>query len=336
MATKPKFLNTSNLGLSVAVWLAHDGYDHNEDPNVISATGLLKPIKQIVLGARVDPANLPMEDLLHRYKSRIGTAIHNDIEAVWTNVEHRNAALKSLGYPDKIIDRIKVNPTQEEVDAGCIPVYTELRTEKSIAGFTVSGEFDFVIESSVEDFKSTGVYTYIKGVKIEDYKLQGSIYRWLNPDLITGDSITIQYIFTDWKANEVSRNPKYPKEPMISYTIPLLSLRETEKYIVDKLTAIKTLWNADESTMPECTDDELGRSESVFKYYKNPNKTEGRSTKNFDSFIEAQSQLATDGFVGVIIEKKGQIFTCKYCPAFSVCQQKNQYLLDESLTISGV
>ena len=39
--------NNTNLPLSIAVWLACDDYDYNNDPYTISATTLLKPLKQI-------------------------------------------------------------------------------------------------------------------------------------------------------------------------------------------------------------------------------------------------------------------------------------------------
>ena len=46
-----KYINTEDTPLSVAVFLATDHYDY--DPNTISATRLLKPIRQTILSGRV-------------------------------------------------------------------------------------------------------------------------------------------------------------------------------------------------------------------------------------------------------------------------------------------
>ena len=48
-----KYNNINQVPVSMAVWLAHDEYDHNDDPNHISVTGLIKPTKQLILAGRV-------------------------------------------------------------------------------------------------------------------------------------------------------------------------------------------------------------------------------------------------------------------------------------------
>jgi len=44
-----RYANVSDVPLALAVFLATDSYDYNPDPNTVSATTLLKPIRQIVL-----------------------------------------------------------------------------------------------------------------------------------------------------------------------------------------------------------------------------------------------------------------------------------------------
>jgi hypothetical protein len=70
-----------------------------------------------------------------------------------------------------------------------------------------------------------------------------------------------------------------------------------------------------------CTDEDLWRTEPVYKYYANPNKT-ARSTKNFDSKQDAYVFMAQAG-KGIVLEKPGQVTACKYCSAFSLCSQKD-------------
>ena len=81
--------------------------------------------------------------------------------------------MTSLGYPQKIIDRVLINPSNDDLYEGCIPVYLEQRSTREIAGRIISGKYDFVGEGRLEDFKTTGVFTYMNNTKDKDYILQG-------------------------------------------------------------------------------------------------------------------------------------------------------------------
>lgn len=325
------YLNPSNVPLSVAVYLATDNYDY--DPNTISATGLIRPLRQIVLARRV-PNEENVTDISQMLKSRMGSSIHDGIEQAW--LKNAERAMATLGYPAQLIRRIKVNPEEGSLQEGDIPVWLEKRTQRAIAGHTLSGKFDFVAEGMVEDFKSTGTFTWTNlragSQKEEDYKLQGSIYRWLNPEIITADHIAINFLFTDWSPAFVKPDSNYPKSPVERKLIPLMSLQETEAYIRRKLEQIDRYMDAEESEVPRCTDHELWRSEPVFKYYKNPDKR-GRATKNFDNHNDAYQKLIDDGGVGIVIEKPGTVRACKYCPAFAACSQKDELIASGELQL---
>lgn len=325
-----KYTNNTNLSLSVAVFLATDLYDHNSNPNTISVTTLIKSIKQIVLGSRVPPDDYP-PDVASLIKSQVGTAVHTAVEHAWLNNYER--AMTSLGYSEDVIKRVRINPClsqlaeYEKQSIEVLPIYLEQRAEKQVGDFTVSGKFDLVIDGVVEDIKNTSVYTYIYKTKDKDYQLQGSIYKWLNPDIITADYMLIQYFFSDWSKSGKLQNPKnYPPAEQIAYKIPLLSYQETEAYVTKKVNDIRHYWDKPESEIPQCTDEELWRSATVWKYYKNPKST-GRSTKNFDTMPEAYARLAADGNVGKVVEYTGQAKACLYCPAFPICKQKDAYFI---------
>lgn len=314
--------NVSAVPLSLAVFLATDTYDHDDDPNTISATSLLKPIRQIVLSARV-PQEDAVVDLIQMVASRMGTAIHDAIERSWT--ENHNTALEALGYPKRVIEKIRINPSKEELTDDCIPIYLEQRAYKKVGRFLVSGKFDFVGEGRVEDFKTTSTFTAINNTNDEKYIQQGSIYRWLNPDIITKDEMAIQFIFTDWSKAKAMQDPNYPQNRIQQRVFMLKSVNETQVFVERKLAQIEQYWDADENELPRCTDEELWRSEPVFKYYKNPDKT-ARSTKNFDNRQDAMLRYIEDGSVGLVKEVPGQVTACKYCPAFSICSQKDELI----------
>lgn len=321
------YSNTNAVPLSLAVFLASDSYDHDEA--TISATTLIKPIRQIVLSNRVDNSASSV-DLVQMVSSRMGTAIHDGIERAW--MTNHETALTLLGYPKKVIERIRINPKPHELDEDTIPIYLEQRSHKQVGKHKVSGKFDFVGDGRVEDFKSTSTYTAINNTNDDKYILQGSIYRWLNPEIITRDDMAIQFIFTDWSAARARAEPTYPQQRIQQRVLQLLSIEATDHYVKSKLDQIDRYMGVDESSIPLCSDEDLWRSDPVFKYYKNPEKT-ARSTKNFDTMQEARLRQIEDGGKGIVIERPGEVMACKYCSAFSVCSQKDRLISEGSLVL---
>lgn len=325
--SQARFANVSEVPLALAVFLASDYYDYNDDPNTISTTTLLKPLRQIVLPSRI-PQGEGLVNLADMMSNRMGSAIHDGIEKAWTS--NYKGAMQALGYPNRVIDRIRINPVDEELTDEILPVYLEQRLSRQIGRWTVTGKFDFVGEGRVQDFKSTSTFTYKKQVNAEKYIQQGSIYRWLDPKKITQDEMDIHYIFTDWKPSMVKSDLSYPPRRFHRQTFPLMSLAETQRFVSHKLALIEKHWQDDEENLPPCSDDELWRSDPQFKYYANPQKT-ARSTKNFDTRAEAMVRFVQDGSKGLVKEVPGQVIACKYCPAFAVCSQKDQLIASGDL-----
>lgn len=322
-----KYANTSSVPLSLAVFLASDFYDHEE--NTISATSLIKPLRQIVLSARVPEDMTPLE-LVNLVPSRMGSAIHDAIERSWK--DNYQAALDSLGFPKRVIEKIRINPKPEELTDGLIPIYLEQRAHKQVGKFLISGKYDFIGDGRVEDFKSTSTFTAMNNTNDEKYIWQGSIYRWLNPQIITKDEMAIQFIFTDWSKAKAMQDPKYPQQRIQQRILPLKSIQETDAFIKRKLGQIEQYWDVPEDQIPLCTDADLWRSEPVFKYYKNP-ASRKRSTKNFDNRHDAQLRFIEDGSVGIVVEQPGQVTACKYCAAFALCSQKDALIASGDLVL---
>lgn len=325
-----QYTNQLQIPLALAVFLASDDYDY--ETGVISATSLIKPVRQLILPKRMKPEEIVI-DISSLVSSRMGSSIHSGIEKAWNDPV---PALKALGYPKKVWENILINPTKEVLarTPNAIPVYMEQRAYKEILGFKVSGKYDFVAEGKVQDFKSTSVYTYMNQTNVEKYILQGSIYRWLNPEIITEDTMMIHYIFTDWSKASALQNKDYPQSRVLTQRLKLLSVQETEQYILNKLTEYKHHLNSPENEIPHCSEEDLWRKESVWKYYKDPSKMTGRSTKNFDNRHDAYIRLAEDGNVGIVVEVRGQVNACKYCAAFNICTQKDEYLKSGDLVLN--
>lgn len=326
--------NMHNVGVALAAWLAYDGYDYNDDPYTISATTLMRPTKQTILAARVPPQD-SSEDIVGRVSSAMGTAIHDSIESVWITPEKLEKALTALGWPEKLRKRVLVNPTPEQLKEADkpIPIYVELRGHRKIGKWTISGKMDITVDSEVQDFKSTTAFSYMKGNRVDDYRKQGSIYRWIHRDIITKDTITIHYIIRDYSAAQGYQD-NYPPAAAFSKTYELASMAETERFIQSKVNELEQLWDAPEEAMERCSEDDLWMSPPTYKYYKDPAK-KARSTKNFDNMADAQTYKASKGKgAGVIDVVYGEARACRYCPAFAVCKQKDEYINSGQLKIS--
>ena len=337
-----RITNNSGLSLSLAVWLAHDEYssgqEEHADKNLISATALLKPTRQIVLAPRV-PVEERLSDVQDMIPSRLGHAIHDSIERAWT--QGYASSLSRLGYPDSLIKKIRINPTPDELshaqslNQSIVPVYLEQRAYREITvkgiPIIISGKFDQIIDGELNDTKTTSAYAWINRTKISDYQIQGSIYRWLNPDLITSDVMYIQHVFTDWQRSKTLSDKNYPPSRVMEERLNLMSLSETEAWIRKKLTEILHNQELPEDQIIRCTDKELWKTDPVYKYYSDPKKAQerGKSTKNFPNYPAAAMHLSKQQ-KGVIVTVPGKVKACGYCPAAPICSQKNEYDLGDN------
>lgn len=321
-----KLTNKHNLPLSVAAWLVHDNYEYASDPNYISVTTLLKPIKQIILGRRIEFSTVE-QDIMDLFAVRLGQSLHDSIEHVWQNYARED--LEKLGINQATLDRMSINGDNPMDNV--INITMENRIKKTVGKWTVSGKYDFNSNGQLEDFKSVPAFSYLKQSNREQYIQQGSIYRWLDPSIVTEETIQINYLIKDWKKFEAKRDREYPSTPIKISHYPLWSVEQTDAWVKNRLAAIEKYMDLPEEQIPECNEEELWRKPPTYKYFKNPDAA--RSTANYSNYGEAlQKQLENNG-VGIIKTVGGEVKRCHYCNAFTACQQKNNYLADGSLKL---
>jgi hypothetical protein len=326
-----KITNNSGISLPMAIWLAHDEYDHDPRENVISVTSLMRSTKELCLTKRV-PEGTCLPDIADRLASRLGTSIHNSIEhSIVNNVAE---SLLALGYPKRAVERVRVNPTEPDED--CIDIYLEKRSEKTVGNFIVSGQFDIVFDGMVQDIKSTGTYTYENHTNDNAYILQLSLYRWLNPQIITNDHGAIQFLFKDWSKNKaMGKSGTYPKLPVLEYKIPLRPIGQMEQYVNQKLMDIEVCMDRPEHEMPACTAEERWATKpTIYKYYAKSDSV--KASKVFKGGTSAQNKIEAERHYftkgkGQIREFKDESTKCNYCSAASICIQRQGYVFDGSL-----
>ena len=328
-----EYTNKHKISLPLAVFLMHDSYGHDSRSNVISATKLIRPLKEYIL-LKQNPEKSKTVDVADLIALRMGTAIHSACESAWTDRNNVVNALEVFGAADSVIDKLRLNP--ETLLPGETPVYIEQRTEKEINDYIITGQYDLVLDGEVHDYKSSICWSFINGSGIEDYIKQGSIYRWLNPEKITSDFISIHYIFTDWSKLGTMKHKKqphhkeeYPSLKVMSRRYPLWTIEETEQWIANRINIIKSLLDTPQQDLPECTNEELWIKDhdTVYKYYKNPEKTQ-RSSGNFSTMEQAVQKQANDGGVGIIKQVQGLARRCSYCQVEEICSQAQILLLE--------
>lgn len=324
------YSNHHQLPLSIALWLITDDYKGgSDDPKTISVTALLRSPRQIILSQRVAAlnkaaANEPkapspvLMDVMDKYASRDGQAFHKAIEDAWLDEDRAKANLQLLGIPASIANRLKVNPQTLEKDT--VPVYLEQRTQKEIGGWIITGAFDFVMDGQIQDFKRTSTFSYTAKRNDEKYTLQGSMYRWLNPQIVTKDSMAIVFLFKDWTMFKVNQEG-YPSKPIDVRLFPLKSIHQTEQFILEKIRLIEHFADTPEPELPYCTDDDLWKDEPKYKYYKS-GVVGTRSTRTYDTMAEARKKFYEDGSVGLIVPTKMKAKACIYCAAAPICSQR--------------
>lgn len=318
-----EYINGQDLPISIAVWLALDEYKANHE--ILSATQLIKPIRKLILSYRLEKGHVanvvsvPIE-IMGMLKSRKGTAVHSAIEAAWTDPVKRAKGLKALGYTDASIELFVVNaPDEYSFKKGEIPVYTERFCEREhSSGYWVGGTADMVVKGRLSDYKNTSTYSFNDPVKAEVYKLQGSIYRWAMPDIVTEDEMDIVEMYDDWtKARAFGSG--YPSHPIMVRRIPLMPIRGTEKYIGRKINDLIEFLEVPEAELPFCSDEDLWRKADVYKYFTK--ETNKKSSGNFSTYEEAAQAHRAGGGIGVIKTVKGKAVACRFCEARPICGQ---------------
>jgi len=331
-----KLTNEHSIDLPMAVWLLQDGYRSGADVapegELISVTSLMKPVRQQILQRKVDQSAEAM-DLSALIASRMGHALHDSIERSWIQGDY-GACMRRMGYPQDVIDSIRVNPDTATVKKGEIPIYIEQRGFKEFEGVILTGQLDFSINGSYRDTKSTSTFSYTSGNKDEDYIIQGSLYRWIMPNLITKDVMRIEFIFTDWASYRAKSSKDYPQCRISHKDFPLMSLKDTEAWAKNRIDEIKANAKLPQSEMVRCSDKELWRDKDTYKYYAKPEtaKAGGRCTKRFDNVKEAFAHKDAK-MKGVVVTDPGQVKACLYCPAFSICEQRKEYFSDNGESI---
>lgn len=282
----------NGLPLPIAIWLQNDSYDYANNPLAFSATELLKPTKQVILSRRAKESGETNCELEDYFFSVRGSAIHESIET---------AVMNALNQPNDLGEYLSK-----------LDIRMEQRSQKEFKGVIITGKYDMVINGHLFDFKNTSVFSYKTEARREEFRQQMSIYKWLNPDVITGNTFTICYILQDWK----NANREEVPTPVPHKEYEFLSEAETEEFLSARIDALVNNYSLDEEAIARCPDSELWLTPIIYKYYASLTST--RSSKNFTDLAEANAYAKAKG-KGTLLKTGGEALRCKYCEGKALC-----------------
>lgn len=150
----------------------------------------------------------------------------------------------------------------------------EERLHIDFDGWHISGAIDLQELSDggvgIRDYKVTSAWA-VQQEKLE-WIHQLNMYAWL-VEKVKGMTVTdlkIVGIVRDWSRREAVNKPTYPQSPVVVLDIPLWTMEDREKFIIDRLSlhneAIFNLGVGD--PVAECTSDEMWEKPTVYAVRK--------------------------------------------------------------------
>ena len=244
----------------------------------ISVTQLLSPPRQVAL-IREHGDELS-EDVSDRIFSLFGQAIHT------------------------ILERADVPGLQEE------------RIYADFAGWTVSGQFDYIDEAGILwDWKTASTYEVQNGVKAERASQLNCYAELARRNGLTVSGIRVGFILRDWSKSKATRERNYPPHQVVVYPIELWPEQQTVAFIEERV----RLHQDARSQLPECDSEERWQQKTTYAVMKDGNQ---RATKVYDDEEEALMDVGSRGDKFFLQERPGYNTRCEsYCLASSVCTQ---------------
>ena len=134
----------------------------------------------------------------------------------------------------------------------------------------------------------------------------------------------IQFIMKDFKQWEVGK-PNYPNMNPYQYSIDLLPIDITKKWIVYKLMDLQKI--IETGVLPLCTDVQLWRDPPKFKVYKDEASVRALPKGTFDNMADANDFSNRRKIPGNVRMIPSVPKRCNYCSVRNVCTQYEGFIL---------
>lgn len=254
---------TNKKGLPEPIFLAikkiADSYDNGG--SYLSCSAVLKPAKIFHLERRhSDEIEV---DAIYNIMSYLGTL-------------HHNAA--------------------EEAAIGLDNVLAEERHHIMFGDDKFSGQYDlfYMDEGHLKDYKLTTAFQVMKNK--EEWVSQLSCLKFLmHKDGVKVKRGSIEATVRDWSPAKAKRDRSYPEKGHITIPIKLWNLKDTEKFIKERITFYKSFEDVADDDIPVCSLEDRWSDKDK---YATMMKGKKRAVKLHDKKEDAQTHaIEIDGFV---------------------------------------
>lgn len=275
-----KITNVMNLPQSL---VNACGLEEHNKPGCISATTLLKGVKQVILEHR--HWEELEDDVSNRCWQLFGTSVHKLLE--------------------------EKNP-----DA-----FTEEHFEFQTGGKTVTGQVDLydMEEKTITDYKTASVWKVIYK-SFDDWKKQGLIYAWLlKHQGLEVNKCRFIAMLRDWSVGEAKKKPEYPQSQIYEYTFDVTKsdLAEIGMFITKKVEEIVNAEGMSDDDIPPCSAEERWAKGDTWAVMKEGRKT---ALKVCDTQEEAEEYASKAGADCHVEKREGKSPRCEdYCLCCNYC-----------------
>jgi hypothetical protein len=287
-----------NDGLPEAIFLAvqNDKYDSGESDYTPSS--LNSPAYQRRL--EKDNKDKIVETASSRIWALLGSAVHYMIQLAGEKAKHFQCERRFYGTVQTPFGEKKIGAQVDVFDT---------------------------IKKSLLDFKVTSTYVFGKGLKPEWISQLniGLWCIWKNIGTLV-DSLNIVCIWKDWSKNK--QYGVYPVSPCSNLPIPVWSLEETERWIIERIVIHETAMASESiDDIEPCSEEETWAKPTKFAVMK---VGQDRAKKVFDLEHEAQDfasekddpQLFVKKRPGVRTRCKGYCSVSEFCPAYKAHKEE--------------
>ena len=194
----------------------------------------------------------------------------------------------------------------------------EERLYKDVCGWKFSGQYDLVEGDTLYDYKITSYWSVINDPKFE-WTAQANCNRLLLHEHGTEiNNLEIVAILRDWQKSKAKIDKNYPQTQIKRIKLPVWTLEETEKYLIERITLLQSHEKTPDDDLPPCSLQDTWQDDDVFAVYKDTKAK--RAAKLFDIGLDADVYAKQIG--GFVVKREGTPKRClDYCSVAKYCSQ---------------
>ena len=289
---------TNKLNLPEGIVRAVDTEPHNKSDKELSATTLLKGIKEIIT--------------TQRHWDELTDDAADRIWAVWGQAVH--ALLETEGENE--FSEVEVN---------------DFFSNDKLEYIKITGRVDnYNMETGIiTDYKTASIWKIQVG-DFEDWRMQGLIYALLlYRSHLRIEKCRFIAILKDHSKSKAEKESSYPQSPVYIYEFPIgnAELKEAENFINVRIAEYLKYKDAADDDIPPCTDKERWATETKYAVMKQGRKS---AVRVLDGIAEANKMAAELGAGHYVETRPGVSKKClNYCTCCDFCNFYNSFVKNQ-------